>query len=326
MMNRPVRFLNLTGLFYSTFAIHKLTMEFSNYTGELAALATAVFWTVTAMAFEVASKNIGSLAVNMIRLVLAFVFLSVFNLIARGMILPMDASTHAWVWLSVSGLVGFVFGDYFLFRAFAAISARIAMLLMTLVPPITALIGWMILGESMTMLELAGMFLTVSGIAMAIFSRIGEAGNKKVRLSYPVKGILFALGGAVGQAVGLVLSKYGMGDYHAFAATQIRIIAGLVGFAFIVIILNKGHVIRQALKSKPGMIGTGIGSIFGPFLGVSFSLIAVKYATTGVASTIMAIVPILLIPPALMFFKQKVTWLEILGAFISVGGVMLFFI
>jgi len=300
-------------------------MDLSSYTGELAALATAFFWTITAMAFEVGSKNIGSLALNMIRLILAFIFLSIFNLIARGMILPIDASTHAWVWLSVSGLVGFVFGDYFLFRAFAAISARIAMLIMTLVPPITALIGWMILGESMTLLEVTGMILTISGIAMAIFSRGGENG-KKVRLSYPLKGILYALGGTVGQAVGLVLSKYGMGDYHAFAATQIRIIAGMIGFAVIIIVLNKGHLIRKAFKSRPGMIGTGIGSVFGPFLGVSFSLLAVKYATTGVASTIMAIVPILIIPPAILFFKQKVTWLEILGAFISVGGVTLFFI
>lgn len=301
-------------------------MDFSNYTGELAALATAVFWTITAMSFEVASKNIGSLAVNMIRLVLAFIFLSIFNLIARGLILPVDASTHAWIWLSISGLVGFVFGDYFLFRSFAAISARVAMLIMTLVPPITALIGWMILGESMTLLELTGMALTISGIALTIFSRKGEGKDRKFRLSYPLKGILFAVGGAVGQAVGLVLSKYGMSDYHAFAATQIRIIAGMLGFAFIIIILNRGSVIRNALKNKKGMISTGIGSVFGPFLGVSFSLLAVKYATTGVASTIMAIVPILIIPPAILFFKQKVSWLEVLGATISVGGVTLFFI
>lgn len=271
------------------------------------------------------SKNIGSLALNMIRLVLAFIFLSIFNLIARGLIFPVDASVHAWVWLSVSGLVGFVFGDYFLFRAFAAISARISMLFMTMVPPITAVIGWAILGESMTLLQIAGMTLTISGIALTIFSRGGESG-KRIKLSYPVKGVLFGLGGALGQAVGLVLSKYGMGDYHAFAATQIRIIAGMIGFAVIIIVLKKGYLIRNAFKSRPGMIGTGIGSVFGPFLGVSFSLIAVKYASTGVASTLMAIVPILIIPPAVLFFKQKVNWLEVVGAFISVGGVSLFFI
>ncbi|HSG68280.1 MAG TPA: DMT family transporter [Bacteroidales bacterium] len=301
-------------------------MDLTNYYGELAALATAVFWTITAMAFEVASRNIGSLAVNMFRLILAFIFLSVFNLVARGYVLPLDASRHAWIWLSVSGLVGFVFGDYFLFRSFALISARIAMLVMTLVPPITAIIGWLILNESMDLMEVTGMVLTVSGIALAIFSRPKDGKNRKMRLSYPVKGILFAFGGAVGQAVGLVLSKYGMGDYHAFAATQIRIIAGMAGFAIIIVALRKGSLLKAGLKSRPGMRGTLIGSVFGPFLGVSFSLLAVKYAATGVASTIMAIVPILIIPPAYVLFRQKVTWLEILGAFISVGGVTLFFI
>ena len=224
------------------------------------------------------------------------------------------------------GLIGFVFGDYFLFKAFALIGARVSMLIMTLVPPITAVIGWLIIGESMTLLEITGMILTVSGIGMAIFSRSGNGKSKRIKLSYPVKGILLAFGGTVGQAVGLVLSKYGMGDYHAFAATQIRIIAGMIGFALIIILLKKGGVIRNAFKSRPGMIGTGVGSVFGPFLGVSFSLLAVKYAATGVASTIMAIVPILIIPPSVIFFRQKVTWLEILGAFISVGGVTLFFI
>jgi len=300
-------------------------MDISNYTGELAALATAFFWTITAMAFEVGSRNIGSLAVNMIRLVLAFVFLSVFNLIARGLVFPTDAGMHAWIWLSVSGLIGFVFGDYFLFRAYASISARVAMLLMTLVPPITAVIGWAILGESMTLLEVTGMALTLSGIALTIFSRGGENG-RKIKLSYPIKGVLFGLGGALGQAVGLVLSKYGMGDYHAFAATQIRIIAGMIGFAVIIIVLKKGYLIRNAFKSRPGLIGTGIGSVFGPFLGVSFSLLAVKYATTGVASTIMSIVPILIIPPAILLFRQKVSWLEVIGACISVVGVSLFFL
>jgi drug/metabolite transporter (DMT)-like permease len=223
-------------------------------------------------------------------------------------------------------LIGFVFGDYFLFKAFALIGARVSMLIMTLVPPITAVIGWLIIGESMTLLEITGMILTVSGIGMAIFSRSGNGKGKRIKLSYPVKGILLAFGGTVGQAVGLVLSKYGMGDYHAFAATQIRIIAGMIGFAIIIVLLKKGVVIRNAFKSRPGMIGTGVGSVFGPFLGVSFSLLAVKYAATGVASTIMAIVPILIIPPSVIFFRQKVTWLEILGAFISVGGVTLFFI
>jgi len=301
-----------------------LHMEFSDYYGELAALATAFFWTATALSFEVASKRVGSLAVNMIRLIFAFIFLCIFSFFYRGMLLPLDASPHAYFWLSVSGLVGFVFGDYFLFRAFALISSRIAMLVMTLVPPITALIGWLLLKEVLGLKEVAGMFITVGGISLAIVTR--KAKGNQIKFSYPLKGILFAAGGAIGQAVGLVLSKYGMQDYDAFAATHIRIFAGMIGFAIIVLATGNLKLINNALKDRKGMLSITSGSFFGPFLGVSFSLLAIKFTATGIASTLMSIVPVLLIPPSILLFKHKVSPAEIIGAFISVFGVMLFFL
>jgi len=46
-----------------------------NYLGEIAGLLTAVFWTVTSLAFESAGKKVGSLSVNLIRLVMAFFFM-----------------------------------------------------------------------------------------------------------------------------------------------------------------------------------------------------------------------------------------------------------
>lgn len=299
-------------------------MDLSAHYGELAALATAIFWTATALSFEVATKRIGSLTVNILRLVFALVFLSLFNYLVRGHAFPTDASAHAWIWLTVSGLIGFVFGDYFLFHSYTIIGSRIAMLIMTLVPPMTALIGWLALGETMSGLHLLGMFLTVAGIAMAIFYR--PVNQRKIRFSYPVKGIMFALFGTIGQAVGLVLSKYGMQSYNAFAASQIRVIAGVIGFGFIILILGKSGLIKKGMKDGKGMCTTLLGSFFGPFLGVSFSLLAVKYTETGIASTIMAIVPVLIIPPSLILLRQKFSWLEIAGAFISVTGVVLMFL
>ena len=299
-------------------------MSMENHYGELAAQATAGFWTVTARSFEFASKRAGSLAVNMIRLTLAFLLLSVLTFFSRGMLLPLDASLHAWIWLSLSGLIGLVLGDYFLFKSYSILTSRIAMLFMTTVPPMTAIIGWLLLGEKMSLLHILGMSLTVGGIMLAIFSR-PEIG-KRIRLTYPVKGIIFALIGAAGQAGGLVLSKYGMGSYNAFAASHIRIIAAAIGYVLIIIMLKKGSLIRNAVNDRKGMRVIALGSFFGPFLGISFSLLAVKYTETGIAATIMAIVPILLIPPSILLFKQKFTWLEIARAFISVAGVVLMFL
>jgi drug/metabolite transporter (DMT)-like permease len=299
-------------------------MILSDHYGELAALATAIFWTVTALSFEYASKRVGSLAVNMIRLTFAFLFLGIFTLITRGMFLPLDASPHAWLWLSLSGIVGLVLGDYFLFKSYTVLSSRIAMLIMTTVPPMTAIIGWLMLGEKMLPLHILGMFLTMGGILMAIFTR--PENGQRIKLSYPVKGIVFALIGAAGQAGGLVLSKYGMGEYNAFAASHIRLIAGMAGYALIIIFLGKVGLIQNAIRDRKGLRAIGLGSVFGPFLGISFSLLAVKYTETGIAATIMAIVPILIIIPSVLVFKEKFTWMEIFGAVISVAGVVLMFL
>jgi drug/metabolite transporter (DMT)-like permease len=297
---------------------------FNNHLGEFAALFTALFWTVTSLSFESASHKIGSVAVNILRLIIGFSFLSVFTLIQRGLVLPVDASYENWLWLSLSGLVGFVFGDLFLFKSYTMIGSRFSMLIMTLVPPITAFFSFLILGERLTLFHYLGMTLTFSGIAMAIFSR--SAKGEKLSLKLAPRGILYAFGGAIGQALGLVLSKFGMKDYDPFAATQIRIIAGIFGYAVLVSVLFRWSSVLSATRNKEGMLLTSLGAFFGPFLGVSFSLIAVKYTEAGIASTIMALVPVFIILPTVFLFKQKVTMAEMLGAIVSVAGVALFFI
>lgn len=294
------------------------------YYGEIAALLTAVFWTITALAFEVATKRVGTYSVNIIRLVLAFVFLGILTQITRGHFLPVDATAHAWLWLSISGVIGFVLGDLFLFASYPIISSRVAMLIMTLVPPITAIFGWILLGEIMTMKHILGMFLVVGGILMTIWSRTN--GEKKMKLNYPIKGLFFAFLGALGQAGGLILSKYGMGEYDAFASTQIRIITGIAGFVILITVFRKWGNVFRTFGDKKAMQGISIGSFFGPFLGVSFSLIAVQHAVAGAASTLMSIVPILIIIPAYFIFQQKITMREILGTIVSFGGVILFFV
>jgi len=297
---------------------------FNNHLGEFAALLTAFFWTATSLSFESASHKIGSVAVNILRLIIGLLFLSVFNLIRRGLIFPTDASHENWIWLSLSGLIGFVFGDLFLFKSYTVIGSRFSMLIMTLVPPITAFFGFIILGERLTLFHFLGMTLTFSGIAMAIFSR--KSKGEKLSLKLAPKGVLYAFGGAIGQALGLVLSKFGMRDYDPFAATQIRIIAGVIGYILLVTFLTRWKYVLKATGNKQGMLLTSVGAFFGPFLGVSFSLIAVKYTEAGIASTIMALVPVFIILPAVFLFKQKVTLPEILGAFVSVAGVALFFL
>jgi len=298
------------------------------YLGEIAALLTAVCWTVTAMAFESAGKRVGALSLNLIRLVIGLIFLSIYNAIFNDGFFP-TATGYQWFWLSLSGIIGFVLGDLFLFRAFIIIGARISMLIMALVPPITALIGWITLGEKLTGMEFLGMGITLLGIVLVMSSKLDikkGAFGRTLKMGPLVLGSLLALGGAVGQAAGLVLSKKGMQDMDAFSATQIRIMVGVIGFSLVITLFKRWKHLFGALKDLKAMKAMTLGSFFGPFLGVSLSLLAVQYTDTGVAATFMALTPVMIIPPAMLLKNEKITAIEIVGALVSVGGVALFFL
>lgn len=295
------------------------------FAGEIASLITAVCWTVTALSFENAGKRVGSLPVNIIRLYFAFVFLALYGLLFRGgMPLPTDASAHNWLWLSISGVIGFVIGDLVLFKAFVVIGARLSILIMSLTPAIAAVMGYFFLGETLDNQSLAGMAVTMIGIVMVIAARKKGAGIGAKSVS--LFGLLLAFIGAVGQAAGLILSKYGMAGYDAFASTQIRVITGIIGFTAIV--GASGAVPRTfaAFKDNRAMMLITLGAFFGPFLGVSFSLIGVKYTSAGVASTIMSLNPVLIIIPSVLIFKEKIYSAEIIGAVLAVAGTAILFL
>lgn len=292
--------------------------------GEIAALITAICWALNGIAFESAGKKIGSLSLSYIRLYIAFILLCITAYFMRGIALPLDADLNNWIWLSISGVIGFVLGDIFLFQAYIEIGSRISLLIMSAAPPLTALISFFILGERISALGLLGIFITMIGIGLVILSK-NQDGNK-VEFNRPVKGLIYASIGALGQAMGLIFSKKGMGTYDPLAATQIRIIAAALVLTVLITKNKKWSEILESMKNKSAMPALVAGSIFGPFVGVAFSLLAVKYTATGIVSSISSISPILVIPASIYIFKEKVTPKEILGAVVSIAGVILLFL
>ncbi len=288
-------------------------------TGEIAALATASCWVVTAISFETAGRRIGSLSVNILRLMIAFVLLALVGLVTRGRAIPTDFGAHEWTWLGLSGLVGFTFGDLTLFRALVLIGSRLSTLLMALVPPMTALIGFAALGETLSASDLAGMALTLAGVAIAVLERPAEGAHHSRRDT--AIGVALGVCGAVGQAVGLILSKYGMGARDPFASTHIRVIAGMAGFSVLYLVIGWWPKVIAGARDAAAMKALGIGSFFGPFLGVSLSLVAIQHTKTGVAATIMAMTPILILVPTVALGRERVSWRAFAGAFLAIGGV-----
>ena len=303
----------------------------SGHSGELLALVTAVFWTASSQLFEAASRRIGSLTVNLLRLPLAFVLLSLFNLARRGLWFPSDATGRTWVLLLLSGILGFSVGDLFLFKSFTMVGARVAMLIQALAPMFAAVLSWILLEERLQLKSLLGMGVTLTGVSLVILT--SETRNSKsdraqtgLRFSHSPAGILLALGAAIATAAGMVLSKMGMGAYDAFAATQIRVIAGMAGFLLIFGALNRWGRLGDAMKNRRALALLSAGTVFGPFLGVSFALLSIQRTAVGIAFTLMALVPVLIIPPAVIFGHERVRPKEIFGAVLAVAGASIFFL
>jgi drug/metabolite transporter (DMT)-like permease len=228
-----------------------------------------------------------------------------------------------------------VIGDYCLFQCYIIIGSRFGQLFMTLAPLAAAFTAWLSLGEQMTAMSILAMLITLSGIAISVLGR-GE--HHRVSLKLPLNGVLFAIGAAICQGVGLVLSKIGMNYYQAsmdgqqaawllpFSANFFRCIAGLVGFTLLLYVKEGLRPLREALHDKVDMTAAATTTIFGPFVGVGFSLMAVQYTGAGIASTLMALTPIIIILPSYWLFRQPITLKGVIGALISVVGVSLFFL
>ncbi|NOZ49731.1 MAG: DMT family transporter [Chloroflexi bacterium] len=290
--------------------------------GELAALGTAVCWSFTSTFFTLAGRMVGSAVVNRIRLLLAILFLSLTHWLLLGTWFPQQVAPERWFWLSLSGVIGLSIGDALLFQAFVLIGPRLSMLLMSLVPVISTLLAWLFLHEILTPLQLLAVFVTVVGVAWVILDRSPQGGQQTPsQLNWT--GILFGLGGALGQAMGLIAAKKGLsGDFSPLSGTLIRMVAAAAALWLVTIATSKTRTTFRQLASTPqSFIHILGGSFFGPFLGVTLSLMAVQATAVGIASTIIALPPIFLLPVGYFVFGERVSWRAVGGTVIALAGV-----
>lgn len=311
-----------------------------NYLGEIISLCVAALWTVSALAAEIASKRMGVYVLNVWRLLLALLLSMLLMFVTTGQALPLNAGCEAWAWLLASGFVGYFLGDWCLFNSYLTIGSRFGQLFMTLAPAFTAFFAWIMIGQTLSWHALLAMTVTLAGIAVAVSDRHGTENGEPL----PRRGILFGLGAALGQGLGLVMSKIGLDHYVAhvpadqlasvesvlpFGSNLIRCIAGLVCYSAWLWLRNRQGRERSFLSAvgdRRALLAMIITVFSGPFIGVGLSLTAVQHTAAGIASTLMATTPILILLPSRWLFRQPVTARAVLGACISCVGVSLFFL
>jgi drug/metabolite transporter (DMT)-like permease len=293
------------------------------YIGEFAALFTSLCWSMAAIGFTFASRQVGSQVTNRVRVVVAFVALFFINWILYGQPIPFYAGSARWLWLMLSGVVGLAIGDAFLFRTYQVIGPRIGSLLMSMNAVFGAAIAWLFMGEKLTIMQYIGMMVTLLGIGWVVLTRPADA---QAKLS--AQGVLFGVLAALGQAGGIVLSKQGMaGDFPPFAGTIIRMIAAILVLWIMAFFQKQAGTTVKTMREHPtAWRWVGLGALFGPIIGVSASLLAVQRAEVGVASTLMALPPIFLLPISYFVFKERFSWQAVAGTLVAIAGVALLFL
>ena len=293
--------------------------------GELAALGTSLAFSFGSVFLTLAGRRVGSMVLNRTRLLFAILFLGITHWIILVIPIPLNAEPQRWLWLGLSGVVGLILGDVFLFQAFVWIGPRLSMLMMSLVPIFAAFLAWIFLGEQMGWVQIVGVLITLGGVAWVVMEQ-NESKNSE-NPNY-VRGILYGLGGAIGQAAGLILAKNGLGgEFSPISANIIRMISAAVVLWIITFIQGQARETLQTLThNRRGLLLIIVGAVFGPFLGVSVSMLAIQKAQVGIASTLMALPPVFLLPISYFVFKERYGWGVILGTFIAITGVALLFL
>ncbi len=300
--------------------------------GELAALGTAMCYSISSIFFTNAGRKYGPLVSNRLRLVAAIILLGVTHWILFGRPIPYNAGAERWFWLGISGIVGLAIGDLFLFQAYITIGPRLGLLFLSLSPALATLLAWLFLGESLSIGAIIGILLTLSGIAWVVLESNHQYGTAQPANGSEIrkissKGVLAGLIAATGQALGVVLAKNGLkGDFPAISGNVIRMSAAFLALWLVAIFQRQAiSTIKTANSNKSGLSFILGGAIFGPLIGVSLSLFAIQNTDVGIASTIIALPPIFLLPVGHFVFKEHITWQAIAGTIIAVIGVAMLF-
>lgn len=295
------------------------------YVGEISAIISAFAFSACALFFTSASHRIGSFSMSHFRMLFATVMLVIIQLILTGRLFPAEMSLVNWLLLAMSGLTGFFMCDALLFQSYVDSSPRIGVLIFNIYPFVGALFAWVFLKEVLSFGAVIGITITMGGIVWVALER-GD-GNIHLHKRHYARGMILASGAGILQGISFVLAKPSMegeGSADPLTATLIRAMFG--GAAFWAVSLVRGRlrgIVRKSSNSR-AMLATFFGAVVG-FIGVWLSMIAVKLAPVGIATTLIAMMPVTILPMTAIVHRERISWRAIIGAIVACLGVAILF-
>lgn len=301
------------------------------YLGELAAILAALCWTINSLSLERLGKPYSPWALNMLTKSGGLVAVSLLALALSGHLLP-QATARQWGLLLLSGFLGFSLGDGFLYAGFQTIGALRTLLIFSANPVLAALFAWVFLGEALRPLHILGILLAVAGIMWVIRADLAGKATVDGKIdsgaapTVSIKGLAAAGLATLGQAAGALLSKAGMESLEAVPAAQIRLIGGVLGMGLLLSLLRKWRTLPPVTKEKRGQQALFISIVLGTLVGMVLSMMAIKQSQVAVASILMSLMPVMILPVSAIFLKVRVRPREVFGAGLTLVGVAMLFL
>ena len=290
--------------------------------GEIAALVAALLWTFSSMFWGMV--KIPAFTLNACKNIIGSTFILLHLLCIWLLFGSVSFTTNPadWGWLTLSGLVGIVAGDTLYFRCLQILGARRALLISCASPLFATILGFQFLGQQIGWVVLAGILLTVLGVATVVSDRRADVEAPGLLPGRFEMGIALGLLGAVCQAVGGMFSTLGLkGDCGALEATMIRLV--VAGIATVLMLMAQSETRKSLAKTfrfeylKIIVPATAIGT----WLGIWSSQISYKYADLAIAQTLMSTCPLFAIPVVWFAFGHKATRLAIIGTIVAIVGI-----
>ncbi len=294
------------------------------FAGELAAVGTAVCWGSSSSLFTISGRRMGSLVLNRLRLTVALVLLAGTLWAVRGSPWPSWVTARELRLFAASSLLGFVIGDALYFRSLVILGPGRAALLLSLSPVFATLQAWIFLGETLGPRGILGVAITLAGLATVLYGR--STSEERHPEGSPLVGVLSGVASALFSSGGYVLSKAALaGGVDPLTGTVVRV-ATAVPLVWLLSPLQGGFtrsfvVLRDRVAAR-ALVG---GAVLGPFLGVTFSLVALQRTHAAVATSIFSCSPLLAIFLGARFRLEIVTLRTVLGAVVAIAGILVLF-
>lgn len=284
--------------------------------GDIYAILTAFCWSSAVILFDVSSRKLSSLQMNVIKN-----FIGVAGFIGTIIILNIPIPklvTSDLIILIVSGFLGVAIADLFFLSSLTRLGSGLAAIVSTIYSPAIFLFSFLMFNETISIQAYFGAILVIGGIFISTF----KVPTKKDKNTM-IMGVLFGLIAQVLTAYSVLLVKPIMENNSIIVIALIRFSIGLILTAGFLIFKTNISELISTLKNGLTNVTIVSGSILGTFLSVIFWLAGFKYTLAGRAAIYNQLSTVLIMILAVIFLKESMSYKKWIGILLSVSGALL---